>query len=444
MKYEIDLPTYCTIELQPVSKPVESFFVNYHADSGMPDFLVLASKVARSLSQNYSKGDRIKMFYPDEEEWYYGEIVNIRPKDEQYPDSPWESLVVKWQLDSEESISPWEVQPFEKAIDTSESIECIEPEEEKAIIETLKKIQSLEIARPFRFPVPNNTPRYKARVAYPMDLSTLIERLENHFYRRKEALLFDMNLIRKNAASYNQINSQIVRDAKKLDILLQDTVDATKRNAIDFSQFKIDEIQDLKVEETQVDILGEPKQEQEQSQQDFNNNHFSNEPFQKKTPPKKKLVIKLRNTQEELNYELANPTQISEGKKEKEEKPNHISGLKEQQMEDIPTENSTKLKLKIPKEIMQEQFEFIDFSKKKETKEKYQESEEEEEEDFDESYKNSPTFASSSSSTPQPLRRSKRKKQLDQKKQQEQQSGESPNLRRSSRNRKTNVLFGEA
>ncbi len=118
LEYAVSSPTYCVMQLQRL-KPkedddsgVEVFTVHYHADSKVPDFVVLASKVKRSLNKTWSPEEIFKMYYLDSQMWYQGHITEVSPKDERYPDSPWEILKVKWDNDEFEStrLNPWELE----------------------------------------------------------------------------------------------------------------------------------------------------------------------------------------------------------------------------------------------------------------------------------------------------------------------------------------------
>lgn len=74
----------------------------------------------------------------------------------------------------------------------------------------------------FNVPVDLNVhPIYGMIIAYLMDLSTIKARLENHFYRREEAVLFDVAAIEANALQYNEEGSEIVRRARIVSTVLR-------------------------------------------------------------------------------------------------------------------------------------------------------------------------------------------------------------------------------
>ena len=59
----------------------------------------------------------------------------------------------------------------------------------------------------------NIFPSYTSVVEYPMDLSIIKFRLDNRFYRRAEAVEFDVNYLITNALKFYKANSPIIRSA---------------------------------------------------------------------------------------------------------------------------------------------------------------------------------------------------------------------------------------
>ena len=77
------------------------------------------------------------------------------------------------------------------------------------------QVMSIAIAEPFTAPVDlNHYPAYAFVVEYPIDLSTIKARLENHFYRRITAAQFDVRYLATNAEQFNEPHSQIVKRAR--------------------------------------------------------------------------------------------------------------------------------------------------------------------------------------------------------------------------------------
>ena len=91
----------------------------------------------------------------------------------------------------------------------------------RRILEGLKKIMDLSIAEFFNYPVDLvEFPTYAMVIPYPIDLNTIKERVENHYYRRLNALQWDVRKIEWNAEHFNEKGSEIVRKASQLVELL--------------------------------------------------------------------------------------------------------------------------------------------------------------------------------------------------------------------------------
>ena len=73
----------------------------------------------------------------------------------------------------------------------------------------------LAIAEPFNFPVDlTQYPEFMLDTEYLMDLNLIKARVDNHFYRRIDAIKYDIQYIANNAESFNIPKSDIVRNAK--------------------------------------------------------------------------------------------------------------------------------------------------------------------------------------------------------------------------------------
>lgn len=78
----------------------------------------------------------------------------------------------------------------------------------------IEQVMGLAISEAFLTPVDiNRYPNYAFSIEYPIDLSTIKARLDNRFYRRIDALRFDVKYIATNAAKFNQPGSDIVKHA---------------------------------------------------------------------------------------------------------------------------------------------------------------------------------------------------------------------------------------
>lgn len=93
---------------------------------------------------------------------------------------------------------------------------------DKRIYNGLLRVMEFGQSEDFNVPVDLNVhPIYGMIIAYPMDLSTIKARLENRFYRRVEAILFDVGAIEGNALQYNEETSEIVKRARIVTTVLR-------------------------------------------------------------------------------------------------------------------------------------------------------------------------------------------------------------------------------
>ena len=61
---------------------------------------------------------------------------------------------------------------------------------------------------------------YPVVIAYPIDLSTIRERISNGYYRRSNALKWDVKKMEENAKNFNEKGSQIIDKVKVVTKLL--------------------------------------------------------------------------------------------------------------------------------------------------------------------------------------------------------------------------------
>ncbi len=55
---------------------------------------------------------------------------------------------------------------------------------------------------------------YPVVIAYPIDLGTIRERIANGYYRRSNALKWDVKKMEENAKNFNEKGSQIIEQVK--------------------------------------------------------------------------------------------------------------------------------------------------------------------------------------------------------------------------------------
>lgn len=125
-------------------------------------------------------------------------------------------------------------------------------EECERVIQGINHLLSLDFASPFAVPVDLSAyPLYCTVVAYPTDLNTIRRRLENRFYRRISALMWEVRYIEHNARTFNEPDSPIVKAAKIVtDVLLRFIGDQSCTDILDtYNKIKAEELNSTDAEE---------------------------------------------------------------------------------------------------------------------------------------------------------------------------------------------------
>uniref|UniRef100_A0A8C6YFI4 Bromodomain and WD repeat domain containing 3 n=1 Tax=Naja naja TaxID=35670 RepID=A0A8C6YFI4_NAJNA len=249
IKYEVGPPTLCCLKLaflDPVSGKMtgESFSIKYHDMPDVIDFLVLHQFYNEAKERNWQIGDRFRSIIDDA--WWFGTVESQQPFQVEYPDSSFQCYSVHWDNNERENMSPWDMEPIPEGTAypdevgagvpvTSEELASLlyKPQEGEwgshsrdeecvRVLRGIDQLLSLEISNPFAVPVDLSAyPLYCTVVAYPTDLTTIRRRLENRFYRRISALMWEVRYIEHNARTFNEPESPIVKAAKIVtDVLL--------------------------------------------------------------------------------------------------------------------------------------------------------------------------------------------------------------------------------
>uniref|UniRef100_A0A8C7WL18 Bromo domain-containing protein n=1 Tax=Oncorhynchus mykiss TaxID=8022 RepID=A0A8C7WL18_ONCMY len=250
IKYEVGPPTLCCLKLaflHPISGKMtnESFSLKYHDMPDVIDFLVLQQFYDEAKEHNWQTGVRFRSIIDDA--WWFGSVEDQQPLQPEYPDSLFQCYAVKWDNSEREKMSPWDMEPISDEAELPEEVGdgvVVTEEEVKArlyrpqegewgahsrdedcqrVIFGINDLLTLDLAKAFASPVDlRDYPLYCTVVAYPTDLSTIHRRLENRFYRRISALMWEVRYIEHNARTFNEPQSPIVTAAKVVtDVLLR-------------------------------------------------------------------------------------------------------------------------------------------------------------------------------------------------------------------------------
>uniref|UniRef100_A0A8C0HQD2 Bromodomain and WD repeat-containing protein 1 n=1 Tax=Buteo japonicus TaxID=224669 RepID=A0A8C0HQD2_9AVES len=250
IKYEVGPPTLCCLKLaflDPITGKMtgESFSIKYHDMPDVIDFLVLHQFYNEAKERNWQIGDRFRSIIDDA--WWFGTVESQQPFQAEYPDSSFQCYCVHWDNNERERMSPWDMEPIPEGTAYPEEVGAGVPvtpdeltallykpqegewgahsrdEECERVIRGIEQLLSLDISNPFAVPVDLSAyPMYCTVVAYPTDLTTIRRRLENRFYRRISALMWEVRYIEHNARTFNEPDSPIVKAAKIVtDVLLR-------------------------------------------------------------------------------------------------------------------------------------------------------------------------------------------------------------------------------
>lgn len=240
IKYEIRPPRLCCLKLGIMDSnghlTGDCFTVKYHDMPDVLDFLVLRQTFDAAVSRGWIPGDRFRCMIGDG--WWMGQIEARTALSSHFPDSLFMCFRVRWDNGEYEYMSPWDMEPIDENRLPAEIGGAVPvlPEELRAtlyqpraeewprgdreascrrIITGLEHVMGLAIADPFLAPVDLNIyPQYAFVVEYPIDLSTIKARFENHFYRRITSAQFDVRYLATNAEKFNRPHSNIVKHAR--------------------------------------------------------------------------------------------------------------------------------------------------------------------------------------------------------------------------------------
>ncbi|XP_070137756.1 bromodomain and WD repeat-containing protein 3 isoform X1 [Drosophila bipectinata] len=240
IKYEIRPPRLCCLKLAIIDEEGNmtgtTFKIKYHDMPDVLDFLVLRQTFDLAVQRNWSIGDRFRCMIGDG--WWMGQIESRQALSADFPDSYFSCFRVRWDNGEYERMSPWDMEPIdqERVPDEVGGAVPVLPEEIRAtlyqpkseewhrgdrdgtcrrIINGLEQVMRLSIAEHFLAPVDLNIyPDYAYLVEYPIDLTTVKSRFENHFYRRITSAQFDVRYLATNAEQYNRRHTIIVKHAR--------------------------------------------------------------------------------------------------------------------------------------------------------------------------------------------------------------------------------------
>lgn len=291
LKFEIKPPRLVCLKLSIIDQetgtllPDKYFTLKYHDMNGVADFVILRQIYDKSMERVWKPKEKFRSWI--DEKWWSGIVVSNEPFQTEYPESKFQCYNVTWDSGEEEKLSPWDLEvpscslkkgkssskldddvlqwSYEPDIDDwpscGKDIEC------ERILIGLEKIMELSVAEVFNIPVDLDAyPSYAVSIAYPIDLNTIKQRLENRYYRRINSIQWDVRLIETNACEFNEPDSEIVRKAKFITKLLMEFIsDSNCTNPIPIykrlSKDKVYAIENLKKNEKNQNISEEDEED---------------------------------------------------------------------------------------------------------------------------------------------------------------------------------------
>ncbi|XP_054726598.1 bromodomain and WD repeat-containing protein 3 [Anastrepha obliqua] len=240
IKYEIRPPRLCCLKLAMIDDDGNmtgtSFKIKYHDMPDVLDFLVLRQTFDLAVQRNWGVGDRFRCMIGDG--WWMGQIESRYALSTDFPDSYFMCFRVRWDNGEYEYMSPWDMEPIDEnrlpdevggavpVLQEEIRATLYQPKSEewhrgdrdgscRRIINGLEQVMRLSIAEHFLAPVDLNVyPDYAYLIEYPIDLTTIKSRFENHFYRRITSAQFDVRYLATNAEKYNRSHTNIVKHAR--------------------------------------------------------------------------------------------------------------------------------------------------------------------------------------------------------------------------------------
>lgn len=242
IKYELRPPRLCCLKLALLDPDGgltgRTFTIKYHDMPDVLDFLVLRQTYNTAVSRNWQPGDRFRCMIDDA--WWLGVIESRMALSPEFAQSLFMCFHVRWDNGEFEYMSPWDMEPVDENRLPSEEGEAVPvlPEELQSLLYQpkpeewldgdreevcrricagLDQVMQLPFCEPFSTPVDLSLyPSYAYVVEYPIDMSMIKARFENHFYRRITSAQFDVRYLARNAEKYNEAHSEIVKQSRVL------------------------------------------------------------------------------------------------------------------------------------------------------------------------------------------------------------------------------------
>ncbi|CAO3612225.1 unnamed protein product [Cunninghamella blakesleeana] len=199
--------------------------IEFSDEDGCPEFLILLERFLASMSLFFGSPEgrqRVDAMYDDGK--YTGQVSATNNSgvywNQANSQSPWACYHIIWDDESSppEDLSPWEIVPtgedFNSWYDVGPSLTSQQIRRANDVLDWISNTEDFLL---YVNQVDYYTYRnYLSKIPYPICLNMVKERLNNGFYHRIEALIDDVELIRKNAQKYNHETSLANKNAVRM------------------------------------------------------------------------------------------------------------------------------------------------------------------------------------------------------------------------------------
>ncbi|KAK4508847.1 uncharacterized protein ATC70_013470 [Mucor velutinosus] len=202
----------------------QDHIIEYTDEDDSPEFIVLWERFLASMNVflTLDVGQKVDAIY--DEGQYTGTVSSVNNQGQIWKQanlpSPWAFYHVLWDDASSnaEDLSPWELVPTGEDFRTRYDVgSTLTPAQIKRAKDTIAWLANVDDFYLYVHQVNYyDYPPYLSVVAYPICLDTVVERLDNGFYRTVDGLIDDVELIKKNAMKYNAESSPAHKNAIRL------------------------------------------------------------------------------------------------------------------------------------------------------------------------------------------------------------------------------------
>ncbi|KAJ3147408.1 Bromodomain and WD repeat-containing protein 3 [Geranomyces michiganensis] len=178
----------------------------YYDLDGSSEFIILFDLYAAAVQEGYKVGDAVEVEFPGDA-IFAGTIENVLHTNS----TPWNRYLVRWDSPSDDptSLSAWELNRPDTALPYIPT-ERLSGDEMTRIADILRAWRNRPEMALFTHEVDYpQYPTYLGLIGYPVCLQLILERVKNGFYRRVEAVKWDIETMMRNAMLFNHEGSEL-------------------------------------------------------------------------------------------------------------------------------------------------------------------------------------------------------------------------------------------